>query len=398
MTSSVAGERCKVGKILSAVRMSASCMVVAAKHAVVALSVQDKAATGTLAAALGSMAVTKTALTEACHHEMAAPIFAHTPADLAGFETAAADGEEAGWVAAASARDAELTALGEVLTKPRTVSTLPKFNEAFTAYLKACMLKKKKLGGQPRGATAGPKLSSEMAVAIVQACLKETRYFPEDALVQLVKLHCLTYQQCPELYEAAQKPKRQTLLHACTLHLDGVEEAAVVQCASRLYARDSEASKQPDPASLGSHSEFYAFLRHVMSRTWDESKLVVALQSVTIDAAVGIVQGIRMWLTLHADNQRDALCIAGVVHGPVPTLAQVVMWLGFVIDSLFTVLVLAEESHALLDAINDIVLGHTELCKQFRDQLGLLPYFFARKQLPGSHAEIGPYTIEYVDL
>lgn len=392
------GERAKIGTILSAVRMSASCIVVAAKHAVVALSVQDKAATGTLAAALGSMAVTKEALTDACLEDLANPIFAHTPADLTGFATVAPAGEAAGWFGAAMERDAELDELGAVLTKPSKVSTLSKFNEAFTAYLKACMLKKKRLGRQPRGTTAGPKLSSEMAVAIVKACLKEKRYFPEDALVQLVKLHCLTYQQCPELYEAAQKAKRQTLLHACTLHLDGIEEAAVVKCAAGLYARDKLASTQPDPANLGNHSEFYAFLRHVFSRTWDESKLVVALQTVSIDAAVGIVQGIRMWLELHADNQRDALCMVGAVHGPVPTLAQVVMWLGFVIDSLFTVLVLAEESHTLLDAINDIIIGHTELCKQFRDQLGLLPYFFARKQLPGSHAEIGPYTIEYIEL
>jgi hypothetical protein len=45
----------------------------------------------------------------------------------------------------------------------------------------------------------------------------------------------------------------------------------------------------------------------------------------------------------------------------VPTLGQVAVWLGYVIDSLFTVLVLAEESHTLLDAINEIVLGYGAL-------------------------------------
>ena len=69
------------------------------------------------------------------------------------------------------------------------------------------------------------------------------------------------------------------------------------------------------------------------------------------------------------------------------------MRLGYIIDAHFASLVLAQESHPLLGAINEVLLSHMELCKQLPDQLGLIPHFFSRKPLPGSHAEIGHHRL-----
>ena len=66
------------------------------------------------------------------------------------------------------------------------------------------------------------------------------------------------------------------------------------------------------------------------------------------------MQSLQRWLGLHADNQQDALCIAGL-QGPLPTLTQITGWLGYIIDAHFAVLVLAKESHPLLDAINEVL-------------------------------------------
>lgn len=55
-------------------------------------------------------------------------------------------------------------------------------------------------------------------------------------------------------------------------------------------------------------------------------------------------------------------------------------------------------SHGLIAGINEDVLAHVDLCKQLRDHVGLISHFLARRPLPGSHAEIGPYTIERITL
>jgi hypothetical protein len=52
------------------------------------------------------------------------------------------------------------------------------------------MLPKKKLANAPPGTTSGPKVSPVIAAQIVEAAIKnEKKYFPEEALIQLVKLH-----------------------------------------------------------------------------------------------------------------------------------------------------------------------------------------------------------------
>ena len=65
----------------------------------------------------------------------------------------------------------------------------------------------------------------------------------------------------------------------------------------------------PDPLAV---PDFAAFLRHVLCRAWDESKLVVALQSLEISAVHAIMQALGEWLRLHLENQPDALAEAGL--------------------------------------------------------------------------------------
>jgi hypothetical protein len=184
-------------------------------------------------------------------------------------------------------------------------------------------------------------VSNEVALAVVRYCLAENRYFPEEALVTLVKLHCLSHSRCPELFAAAAAAAdRQALLHACTMHLHGMDESAVVTCIGTLHVRAAAGSGEGHPTAptaaaemeveadgeqrgetaldAATETELAAYLRHVFSRSWDESKVIVALQGLGVDAVYAIIQALQRWMLLHADNQQEALCIAGF-HGSVAT-------------------------------------------------------------------------------
>lgn len=134
-----------------------------------------------------------------------------------------------------------------------------------------------------------------------------------------------------------------------------------------------------------------------MWQAWDEHRLIQGLKALSLELVLAVIKIIAMWLQYYADNE-EATQAKMRCTGPVPTFSQVVLWLGHIIDAHFLALVLSEDCHETLGRLNEILLTHTDLCKQLRDHVGLLSHFLSRKPLPGSHAEIGPYTIEYISF
>ena len=78
--------------------------------------------------------------------------------------------------------------------------------------------------------------------------------------------------------------------------------------------------------------------------------------------------------------------------------SQVVDWAAAVVDAKFATLVHSAESHDVLREINALLLQQQELCEQMTGISGLLGRLMEGQPLPRSHAEIGAYSIEILDL
>ena len=378
-----------------------SCVAVGTGHSVATLAVDRKAAQGTpatLASVLGSLAVTKSVLTPECAAQIADPVMAHTVA----FPRI----HGAGWEVDAQQQDVDLNAIAADLLDTTKQTTAAKFDAALGVYIRACKPRRKDRDCDPPGTLYRVDISQHVATQVVEQCLRAEEkegagpryaFFPLVGLTKLVKTKCLSYRDCSGLLEAALEPGRFGLLLACVTHMSAIDEPAIVHSLAVVHerGREDETAMKDVEAEAGAESEFQSFFRHVMWQAWDGQRLIQALKSVAIDVVQAAIEVIAFWLQYYADheqaNQAQLKC-----SGPIPVFSQVVLWLGHIIDSHFLALVLSDESHGTLTRLNDILLLHTDLCKQLRDHVGLLSHFLSKKPLPGSHAEVGPYTIEYI--
>lgn len=113
-----------------------------------------------------------------------------------------------------------------------------------------------------------------------------------------------------------------------------------------------------------------------------------------MDQTIYILKNLKWWLTQYSEKQDASI----LKLKQVPTLSQIVDWVGFVVDAKFAALISGTDSHDLLREINAMVLVQNELCEKMKDIPGTKLQFISKRALPKSHAAVGAYSIELLSL
>lgn len=336
--------------LVGVVPIGYDCVLAATGSAVLVCRVNDSALDGTLLAALGSSTVTAGVLDREYALKTGRPSVAHT----ANWPHSDFDG----WGNGVAARDATLRGLAAKLVDqgtnsiPAGIATAAAFDDALAEYIRGCAAGMMKKGAQKTRKFdkperfVGAKISPHYAVLIANAALAETRYFPLNALVRLVKLGVLSHPECPGLLDAATRPDRTVLLRACLRHLSAIDAPSIMMCLETVHARSAEVDSgfRDDPMDAGDsgqppvvdESEFATLVRHMICRPCNEQDVVAASRSLSIGAVTAVIALINTWLQKYNEHQHEVLEKIKI-PGQIPDLEQLAAWLGYVVDAHFPV-------------------------------------------------------------
>eukprot|EP00038_Savillea_parva_P005301 m.150871 g.150871 ORF g.150871 m.150871 type:complete len:460 (-) comp11689_c1_seq3:344-1723(-) len=382
--------------VTGAMGRGAGCAIFASTGTVVALNFPDGAAEGTLKAAVGKLGASRRVVTDAWAERSTAAVaqFATAASGLRGRAARRAEGAAETFRATADGH------LDKVMdpSECATAKALDKAVEAFVEAYKSASFELVTDGGL-----------QYHVLRILQRCLDEQRYFPMRAIERLLELKCVSLHHCPTILDVALDSARRPLLRACLIHLDGITEKVLMQCFVELHGRNKDAPAAPSDASEKPETELQEFLRLAYCRGWSEDALIAALLPLSLDGVLFLVENLRWWLAEHRDSPAvaDEALAAPLVSrqrtgrktlGPTPTQAQVLDWIAAIVDAKFSTLIHSIETHQLIREINDLLQEEHEVCEQMMGMSGLLERFINGKALPRSHAEIGPYSIELLNL
>ena len=383
------GLRTKAGAV-AALRKGPTCAVVATQSSVVAMDIAESAASGTLAGALNKLSSGSAKLASDWNAVVSTPAVAHALSFKAN-ACSTKPGED--WVSRGVEREAELAKLLARILDQKKTSTFELLTKALDEYLD--------MFTTTTETGVGPKAKKQKvrehggfqhhAIQMLERFLAEKRFFPGKPIVRVLKRHCVSYSHCPAVLEAGLGTTRQhqAVLHAAMEHLDGIDESVVLSCLDRLLARKDTTETPADH-----ESELDAFLRLLFARSWNDVLVVQGLQRCGMDQAIYVLNNLKWWLGHYAEKQQATIS----KHKTVPTLSQIVDWVGYVVDAKFTALVSSADSHELLREINAMILVQNELCERMKDIPGTKIQFITRKSMPKSHGAIGAYSIEVLTI
>jgi len=365
--------------VTGAVGRGAGCAIFSSSGTVVALNFPAAAAVGTLAAAINKAGMSRLVVTDSWADKTAAAVTHFVPA----WPVSTKDGRRA--VDAIDRQRAAADALVATVLKLSACPTSAALDKAVQKCIEA-------LSEPTERATDGGL--QHHVISMVRRCLDEKRYFGGAAIERLLALQCLSFHHCADVFYMAIDRKRRSLLRACLVHLDGITEPDMLRCFSELHSRNGEAPAAPTEGTA--ETELQEFLRLAYSRGWNEEELIEAIQPVALDGIIFIIKNLRWWLARL--NEASAAEKSDAATAVIPTQAQILDWTCAVIDAKFATLIHSIESHELIREINGLLQQQHELCEQMMGMAGLLGRFMDGKALPRSHAEIGPYSIEVLEL
>jgi Nucleolar protein 11 C-terminal domain len=178
---------------------------------------------------------------------------------------------------------------------------------------------------------------------------------------------------------------------------NGVKPEALAEFARARLARESKSDLleedllSPDEITDEAVAIDY-FLNCVVVLPLNDIAAQHALKYLTLEVVIRLLRYLLTWFRLHARYSAKFLSAQAAARrqqrgkhlftAPTPELGDIVTWLSLVLDAHFAELVLVQECHDLMRAIQECTRDQVALCERLEPLAGFLDVFLNNKPVP----------------
>ncbi|XP_048411465.1 nucleolar protein 11-like [Stegostoma tigrinum] len=283
---------------------------------------------------------------------------------------------------------------------------------------------------------------SQIATILVSRCKTQVKFYPQKALMNIVKTQMLSYSLCPDLMGVALQEADYSLLQFCLQQFPDIPEAVTCACLKLfLSANDSDLENIPvDLRSVPSYVELdqnpskaqdkkeivengfspllleedscdgkqtrdplqtnvkptcpvslkrAALLNEILLSSYSESFLLPFLKDLSVPQVMLFLQYMQYLYAKHCETVN-----AKLPGSRIPTVNQVLDWISLLLDAHFTVLVMAKEAHELITHLHKFIRSQVKFYSQLSKIEGSLQNLHQLKPKKND----GLYSIEVIEI
>ncbi|KJE98207.1 hypothetical protein CAOG_008205 [Capsaspora owczarzaki ATCC 30864] len=281
----------------------------------------------------------------------------------------------------------------------------------------------------PRLALAGGSFFMHRFMsAVLHRIMSETAFFASAPLALMLKSGCVSVTLVPTLlrrltdmiparegFIRPATPNKQAsipplqalrLLELVLLHVHDLSETALVSLL-RFFLEEADesvllayAAEKVDRKGL----QFAASVKHVIdlflfliiSAPRNDIYMQQELRSLGHNLVVILLKFLNRWIGRYGKHG-EARLHSKTLAPRTPTFAQLLDWVALILDSHFTRVVFAQDTHNLVADLAATIQQHTQLCERMQDMKGHLFQLAAHGRLPKQPSS-ALYSIELVDF
>lgn len=311
-----------------------------------------------------------------------------------------AAGGAAAWEATIRARAADETEFVRAIDDPVATPTPAALRTRFAQHVAKV------------GSIAG--LSSYAMERTLAGCMRDRSGVVADIVEALLRTDRVSAVWCPQLVPTLLEWHNLALLDAAMQHLRDLPDEQLVQCAryliGRRHDRDVEAyvvaAEQRHKADAtvrlvrrvdGADAPADAFMHLIVSAPCTDTLLLEHLRALSMAEVLVLLDYLKQWLVRYNGASGHAPNPDGGLR--VPTLAQVIDWTALTLDAHLAMLILADDCHAVLADLAQLVQQHVAQCDAMQELRQLL----LRLEQPTRASReawtaIGTYCIELLHI
>ncbi|XP_069785852.1 nucleolar protein 11-like [Narcine bancroftii] len=282
---------------------------------------------------------------------------------------------------------------------------------------------------------------AQIATILVNRCMAQKKFYPQNVLVKLLQTRMLSYSLCPDLIAVALDKADYYLLQLCLQLFPDVPEAVVCACLKCfLSASESDLEKvivdlgsvvsymefdqsssekmeivengfgsilvEEDSSDVPAQNQDHAFwefdtnstcpvglkkaalLNEILLSSYSETFLLPPLKDLAIPQVILFLQYLQFLYV------KQCKTINAVLPGErIPTVSQVLDWINLLLDAHFTMLVMTSDAHGFLHHLNKFIRSQVR-------------FYSALNKIDGSLQKLheltpqndGLYSIEVIEI
>ncbi|XP_067914594.1 nucleolar protein 11-like isoform X2 [Heterodontus francisci] len=286
---------------------------------------------------------------------------------------------------------------------------------------------------------------AQIATILVSRCKTQVKFYPQKALLNILKTQMLSYSLCPDLIAVALDKADYSLLQLCLQQFPDIPEAVTCVCLKLfLSANDSDLENiAVDLGSVASYIELdqspskaedkmeivengfspvlleedscdvpagkqtqnpsqsdvklpcpvglkrAALLNEILLSSYSETFLLPHLKDLSVPQVVLFLQYMQYLYMKHCETVNIKL-----PGKRIPTVSQVLDWISLLLDAHFTVLVMATEARGLVTHLHKFIRSQVKFYSQLNKIEGSLQNL---RQLKPQKSD-GLYSIEVIKI
>ncbi|XP_072414963.1 nucleolar protein 11-like [Chiloscyllium punctatum] len=282
---------------------------------------------------------------------------------------------------------------------------------------------------------------AQIATILVSRCKTQVKFYPQKALMNILKTQMLSYSLCPDLMGVALQEADYSLLQFCLQHFPDIPEAVTCACL-KLFLSANDSDLENIPVDLGCVASYIeldqnpskaeekmvivengfgplleedscdgkqthdplqtnvkpicpvglkraALLNEILLSRYSESFLLPLLKDLSVPQVMLFLQYIQYLYAKHCETVNIKL-----PGTRIPTVNQVLDWISLLLDAHFTMLVMATEAHELITHLHKFIRSQV----RFYSQLSKIEGSLQNLHLLKSQKNDGLYSIEVIEI
>jgi len=243
-------------------------------------------------------------------------------------------------------------------------------------------------------------VSHHFAIQVLSRCFTEPNFFPERVVEFMISTKMVSASETKILRKLIDK-KQLNLIEKSLIHIVDIPEPDLVRLIKYFISEVQESDiqdfldkKQTKNLIFDGDSPKRFFLYLITSAPRNDIFLQGSLKALKAEEVLTLLQFLTEMLQRYSLHHEVNL--KAVINTRIPTYAQVLDWVSVVLDSHFTQLVLAKESHAMLKELQTLIAHEVDICDKIESLPGRISHLLNKFNPPAKKPS--SYSIEILDI
>ncbi|KAK3583613.1 hypothetical protein CHS0354_039436 [Potamilus streckersoni] len=245
-------------------------------------------------------------------------------------------------------------------------------------------------------------MSSDM-VKLIERCLSEKKFWARDELAELIRRNCIPSSLVPALFEALIQHGEVALISEALNIIHDVPEKALCSLMAFILQPENKSvietevdiameTDSENGCLEGLTPQQIHLIKCVLRMPFSDVFLLECLRSLAFRDVIKLLQCLCSLIEDNSFNLPEEK-----ERSTTPSNTNIVDWLGLLIDSHMTQLVISPDAHVLLLNLHNIVQSQVEFCEELADVEALLAQLKEKSSLPQKQ-RVGQYCIEVLHI